>query len=82
MREQFLLSRCRIYNIIPLDGAPKARTVLFFRWKASTEDDAHDSKERSTQEQQLHGLSLSGAPDKGTGTVSFTCVLAMKRVMA
>ena len=52
---------------VPPDGASKARTVLFFGWKASTEDDAHDSKERSTQEQQLHGLSLSGAPDKGTG---------------
>jgi len=52
---------------LPPDGAPKAWTVLSFGWKTSTEDDAHESKERSTQEQQLHGLSLLGVPGKGTG---------------
>lgn len=52
---------------LPPDGASKAWTVLFFGWKASTEDDAHESKEPNTQEQQLHGLSLLGVPDKGTG---------------
>jgi len=52
---------------LPPDGASKARTVLFFGWKTSREDDAHESQEPNTQEQQLHGLSLLGVPDKGTG---------------